>query len=345
MLIASRRAVTDENQASAASPLWRRVVPFVLAGGLITYVFSRIDWGTFVDRIASLNYAGFLAFQVAFVFALLSADVFATVFVYRSVAKVSFRDLVIVRSASYLPSVLNHHIGQAWVTYLVSRVYGVPLKRVVGATLFGYVTWGGCILLLGAVSLAAAGYAITWLAIPLGSGVAYLVLLGIKPARLARNSVLAPLFDAGPVGHVKAMLMRLPHLGVLFIGTWVPFLFFGVDLPFGAALATLPIIIVAVALPLTPMGLGTRDALAAELLDAYVTVGATPEDRIATLAAATTTVAVTLTVLDAAIGLVMTRPASRLIGRMNDAAASPTSVRDSEEAPERSEAKPESGSC
>lgn len=313
-----------------------------MAAALIGWVFSRIDWGTFRAQIARLDFVGFLAFHVVFVFALLSADVLATVFIYRRVARVSYRDLFVVRSASYLPSIVNHHIGQAWVTYLVAKVYAVPLKRVVGATLFGYVTWGGCILLLGAVSLTAAGYPIAYLVVPLGSGVAYLVLLAVKPARLAGNAVLGPLFEAGPVGHIQAMILRLPHMGVLFVGTWVPFLFFGVDIPFGAALTYIPIIMVAVALPLTPVGLGTRDALAAELLQRYVTNGGSAQDRIATLAASTTTVAVTLTVIDAAIGLVMMRAASRLMGGRGDPA---TSKSDTGAAPDRSEATPESGSC
>jgi hypothetical protein len=56
------------------------------------------------------------------------------------VAEVKYSHLFAVRAASYLPSILNHHLGQAWLTYFLSRVYGAPIWRVAGATLIVYAT-------------------------------------------------------------------------------------------------------------------------------------------------------------------------------------------------------------
>lgn len=293
-------------------PQWRRLLPFALAAALMVVVLARIEWPAFAEQLRDVDYAGFFAFILVFVACLLLADTFATLYIYRTVVRVSFRDLFLVRSASYLPSLLNHHVGQAWLTYLLSKKYRLPLGNVVGATLLAYVTWGGCVLCLAAVSLAGAGFSIAWMSLPLVAGLAYLAVLWWKPSRLAR-SFLAPLFEAGPGGHLRAMALRIPHLVVLFIGTWVPFYFFDVDIPLASAVTYMPVLMVVVALPLTPVGVGTRDVLAAQFFQAYVVGGGTLEQRNATLAAATTTVAVALTMVEAIVGLIALRWATGLV--------------------------------
>lgn len=288
-------------------PLWRRALPFVVAIALVGWVVSRLDLRAFVEQLARVDYPAFLAFTTAFVLALLTADAFATTIVYRfAVARVSFREIWVLRGASYLASLLNHHVGQAFFTYFVSRSHGVPLGRVAGATLLVYASWMGCLLGLAGVAWLVAGKPVAWLAIPLVAGVLYLLVIALRPARLARISVLAPLFEAGVVGHLVALLARLPHLAVLFLGTWLPFWFFSVRIPLAPALGLVPIVMVATTLPLTPQGFGTRDVLAAELFERFAD-GATHEQRLAAIAAATTCFGIAITVVEAVIGLLLMR--------------------------------------
>lgn len=294
-------------------PLWRQLVPIALACTLVGWVLSRVDWQAFTAQLAIVSYPAFGGLIALFLASLLAVDTLATVHVYRrTVPDLSFRKLLIVRAASYLPSLLNHHVGQAWVTWFVSRTYKVELRRMAGATLLVYATWAGCLLLLAVAAFIANGMSITWVLLLLGSGLAYLILLAINPNVLARNRVLAPLFEAGVRGHLSAMAYRLPHVVVLFVGTWAPFLFFGVDIPLTDALTYIPMLMVVVTLPLTPLGVGTRDALAAELLARFVDAP-TEAERLAAVAASTTTTAVALVVLEAALGLLFLRRASRLL--------------------------------
>src|SRR5262245_61981790 len=111
---------------AARSPLWRRLLPFVIAVALVAFVLARLDLRTFVSHLSHVHYAGYFAFTFTFLFALLAADTFATVLVYRRlVAPVRFREFFVLRGASYLPSMLNHHIGQAFITLFLSRVYRI----------------------------------------------------------------------------------------------------------------------------------------------------------------------------------------------------------------------------
>ena len=304
----------------SAQPWWRRAIPFVLALGLLAFVLSRLDLATFALHLARVNYPAFIGFAVVFVLALLTADAFATALVYRAtIARVSFRDLWLLRGASYLPSLLNHHVGQAFLTWFLSRVHKVPLWRVAGATLLVYASWTGALLLLAAAGLLATGKPAAWLVLPIGAGIVYLIVIALSPARLARTKLLGPLFEAGIKGHAIALFSRLPHVAVLFLGTWLPFWFFGVRIPLGPALSLTPLLMVAMTLPLTPQGFGTRDVIAQQLFESYAT-GNTQAERFAAISAATTSWAVAITLVDAVIGLLLMRIA---MPRLENAHPSP----------------------
>ena len=293
--------------ASPPQPLWRRALPFVLGLGLIVFVVARLDLDAFVQNLWRVNVPLYLGFCLIFILVLLAADAFATALVYRrSVAPVRFRDFYVVRGAAYLPSILNHHVGQAFITYFLSRAYGVPLWRVAGATLLVYASWMGCLLGLACVALLLTGQPVAWLALPLGAGVVYLVVIAWHPPVLARRSLLAPLFEAGVSGHLIALVARLPHLIVLFLGTWLPFLFFDVNIPLSAALTYIPILMVVATLPLTPQGVGTRDVLAGVLFERFAP-GETGEQRLAAIAAATASFVVAITLIEIVLGAFLMR--------------------------------------
>jgi hypothetical protein len=151
----------------------------------------------------------------------------------------------------------------------------------------------------------------------------YLAVVALRPAPLARIAWLSPLFEAGLGGHAAALAARAPHVAVLFLGTWLSLRLFGIAIPVDVALARVPIVMVAVTLPITPQGFGTRDVLTAALFEAW-TPGATHAERLATLAAATTSWGVALTLVEALIGLALIRrvssPSAR--GRAADDGAS-----------------------
>jgi uncharacterized membrane protein YbhN (UPF0104 family) len=100
---------------------------------------------------------------------------------------------------------------------------------------------------------------------------------------------------------------------VMFLGTWASFELFGVRVPFAAALRVVPLLMVALTLPLTPQGFGTRDAVAALLLAGYAPGAGRPE-RLAVIVAATTAWGVLTTAWEALIGVCCARLAARRVG-------------------------------
>jgi uncharacterized membrane protein YbhN (UPF0104 family) len=297
-------------------PIWRKLLPLLVGAVLVGYVLLRIDFGAFVKALASTHYVAFFLFTVAFVGALLVADGSATAAVYRRlVAPVRTRDFMVIRGASYLLSLINHHVGQGWLTYFVARAYRAPLWRVAGATLFVYVTTFGCLFVLVAAALPYNHRQIPWLLPTVGAlavaAALYAAVIGVGVDALRRREATAPLFEAGIKGHLIALVQRMPHVLVQFLGTWLPLRFFGVNVPLTDALALVPVIMLVQTLPITPQGLGTRDVVAVELLSRY---SEGPADQgAAAVAAATLTWACSLTLVQLLISPVLMRRARRLL--------------------------------
>lgn len=303
-------------------------MPFGVAVVLLGVVALRTNVEAAKAGLARVNLGAFVGFSAVFLAGLLTADVFATLVVYKPLmGRIRYRDLLVVRGASYLPSMVNHHVGQAFVTVFLARAHGVALPRVAGGTIVAYASWAACLLGLGMAAVVATGTPMGWLALPLGVGIGYLVVLGARPAALVRIGLLKPLFEAGVVGHLRAAAARLPHAAVLFLGTWLQFAFFGVEIPVGAALSYVPVLMVAVTLPITPQGFGTRDLVAASLFAGFAP-GVDEEARRATIAAATLSWGVVLTVLEAGLGLVLIRRATRLLEGRSGGGARESGVED-----------------
>ena len=309
-------AAPGESPKPTTTPLWRRLLPFALATLLVALILARLDIALLVSQLGRADYPGLVLFAAAVTFSLLAADTFATVGIYRrTVCPITFRQLFVLRAASYLPSLLNHHVGQAWLTYFLAKVYRAPLWRVAGATLLTYATTLGCLLLFGVLAVPFNVERIPWL-VPLLGGVTalaflYLGAIAAKPRFLREWQTTAPLVEVGVRGHLVAFVYRIPHMVVLFAGSWLVFWFFGIRIPLGHALATVPLLMLVAALPITPQGMGTRDLLSIQLFSRYA--AGTPDEQRAAIVAATLSWACALTVVQLIVSSIYMRKARRLL--------------------------------
>jgi hypothetical protein len=76
------------------------------------------------------------------------------------------------------------------------------------------------------------------------------------------------------VGHLKAMLVRLPHITALMIFQLVALASLGVIIPLGTALAALPVVMFIAVLPISVQGLGTTQAAMVLFFAPFVPAGA-----------------------------------------------------------------------
>lgn len=284
------------------APLWRKLVSVAIAVCLLGWGLSQVDFRSFLSRLAGINHVAYVGFMLVFVLALLVADAAAIRHVYsRYVCKVEFSEIIALRGASYLPSLINYHVGQAWLTWYVSKTYGARVARVTGATLLNYATIFASLGILGALAYPFGQKSIPWLGqtlVALGLGaLGYAIVVVAKPKFLLKIPGFDTLFDAGVRGHLMALLWRFPHVVILFLGMWLPFGFFNVRIPMGDALAYIPILMLVGALPITPQGVGTRDVIALSLLSSY----APSSNQSGSITAATFCWAVTITLVEGLI--------------------------------------------
>jgi uncharacterized membrane protein YbhN (UPF0104 family) len=305
------RPVADSRSPPPKISALRQVVPFVIALALLAFVFSRIDFHAFVAALAGLDYVSFLAFALVWQIVLLAADALGNYAAYRlTMPDVKLVDFYVFRGASYLPGMVNHHLGQAYLTYLMAKLARIPLARVAGATLVSYAGWMACLIGCMAIALPISGLPLGYVPIVLVAGAVYLLIVHLAPERLARIALFKPLFEAGLRGHAIALVARVPHLLVLVFGTWASYSFFDVHIPVGTAMLYLPIVLVATTLPITPQGFGTRETLCAAFFVAYAE-GSTDAERLGRLTASTTAWGVSITLAGIFLGLVCARIVSK----------------------------------
>jgi len=288
----------------------RTALPYVVGAAALLWVALSTPMGEIGRAFEHVSWWRVLAIAVPFIGALLVADAFALWVGLRVSLRVRppFKDVVLVRGASYLLALVNYSAGQGGIVWFLHRRDGVPLARATGAVLL---TTGA--FLLAVVGAVAAGLALEavpqarslhWLLWLVAAGLpVYLGIIFARPRWLTRYSLLQPLFDAGVLGTLAATAGRVVHLAVLVVAHAMVYRLFGIDLPVRAALVLLPIIFLVQALPIAPAGLGTTQAAAVALLAPYV---ASPDAQGVVVAASIGFQAV-ITALMALVGLVCLR--------------------------------------
>jgi hypothetical protein len=299
------------------APHGRRWLPWIGAAVVLGVVFLRISARDVIASFRGVNAPAFLLAMLIVTWVVLLCDALATTRVFRAVgADVTFGSILAARASSYLLGVINYHAGQAHLTYLLARIHKVPLARITGGTLLGYATILGGMVGLATITLLAGSSHASWanraVYVSALTGAAYLATVAVRPSFLQRVPVVGVLFEVGAVGHLRLLLWRVPHLMVLLLEFWLAYRFFEVDLPLTAALVDLPIVLLVSALPITPMGIGTRELAAVSLLAPFA-LGSTDEARAARIVAAGGALVAATVLCQTLIGLAFARRSARLV--------------------------------
>lgn len=301
---------------AAPTPLWRRVVPWLVAAVTLGYLFATVHPGELRNALAGAPLGAFVGFVAVFVLFVLTSDTFATWATFRwslPEAGLTFRETLDIRGASYLLAIVHYGAGQGGIAYFVARRHGVPLARAAGAVMLimGVNVVAVTLTALVGVLLGGAPASPAVRAVVFGLALAfpgYLAVIALRPRFLARVRLLAPLFEAGLAGHAVAVAARLPHLSILLIGQYVAMRLFRIDVPIATALTLLTLVTVVAVLPISVSGLGTAQATAVALLSGYAPPGGDPR---AIILACFLSFQVCALLVQALVGLVFLRRLSR----------------------------------
>lgn len=222
-----------------------------------------------------------------------------------------------IRGASYLLSVINYNLGQGAIVLFVNRAKGVRLGLGTGTVLLIMGINLVVLSLLAATAMLGADIPRAaalwpWILALLGGFVVYLVVLVARPAFLARYEVFQPAFRAGLRGHVAALLVRLPHLALIFVAHFLAMRAFGIRPPVPVFLAYMPLVSLISALPISPQGLGTQQVAAVFFFSPYA--GADAADPEAAVLAYSLTISAMAVLFMLGMGLVWFRTGMRMLG-------------------------------
>jgi uncharacterized membrane protein YbhN (UPF0104 family) len=241
-----------------------RLLAWAVTAGILVLLFRKIPFHEVVD--AARGAAGWTV-PAAFFFGFLIylADSFA---IWKTfgwfLAQLSLTDVLLVRGATYLLAAINYNVGQGAIVYFVHRVARVPVIRGVATVLLIMGINVLALLFLATFGLAAAPavpHALKLIVAVAYAGLAvYVAAIITKPRWLASRPLFDVLLGAGLGGHARALLVRLPHIAILFTFQIFMLRGFGVAVPILQAIAALPVVFFIAVLPISVQGLGTTQA-------------------------------------------------------------------------------------
>jgi hypothetical protein len=245
-----------------------------LGAAILLALLYRVPFAALRGGLVHGPWGALTAYTLPFILATLAADAYATGVCLQIAGEPRpAGTLFLVRGATYLLGLLNYALGQGGIGLYLHRT-GVRAVKGTGIVLFLLIVNFGALVAAAALGLLlgqgrwTGGLKGTALAL-LAAGLAYLAIVALRPAFLARREALAPLFAAGPLGHLAALAGRMPHLLLLILGHWGALAIWGIPVPPGEALARMPVVLLASVVPLSPSGLGTVQAAQVFLFSPY----------------------------------------------------------------------------
>lgn len=237
-----------------------RILAWAVTLGLLAYIFSTVSL-TEVARAIHLAAPWTVPVTVLLIGVVYFADSLA---IWKTfgwfLARLSFREVMVVRGASYLLALVNYALGQGAMVYFVHRSRGIPVARGAGAVLL---VMGVNVLLLLFLSSIGAALAPdlpplvkTIVAVAYGGLALYVALQLARPRFLTGRPLFAVLLDAGLQGHVKALIVRAPHVLSLIVLSYTTMRAFGIMVPLSTALVFLPVVFFVAVLPISVQGWG-----------------------------------------------------------------------------------------
>lgn len=264
--------------------------PWAVAAALFYYLFQKYPLAQVLEAARWVRLPAFLIFGVVYFFLILAFDTFSLSRVLTKFAsRVGFWELLPGRCVSYLLAIFNYNAGQAALAGYLKRSRGVSFFKTLGAILFLTVIdlyWVIAFAFAGSFFYAheVGGISLTPWVQRVGYVSAAALLLHLAFWRRWFSAILPKRFHFSFVDwirgrhvfqafhhatvrdYLRTAAQRFPIHFTIIVSYWFLARIFHASLPLQEVLATVPLIFLLGALPLTPGGLGAVQAASVELL-------------------------------------------------------------------------------
>ncbi len=254
---------------------WKNLRPFLaplLTVLIFFFIFRKVPFERFTAALADADYVRFFSALLPFSVLYFALDTLVLQFVMRWFhGRLRYTELLPVRAVDYLISVLNHKLSQGAMVIYLARKLGASLLEIVSSILFLDLLQRTHLVLWATVGMCLVAGKIprTLFLVPIAVAAAWcFFLLYMRGGLDALGRVLTPpdwrLFRTFRIAPLKryfqVLLLKAPLLlFAVLVHSWA-LRSFGIEIPFLSLLATLPIIFLVGALPITVAHLGTTQA-------------------------------------------------------------------------------------
>ena len=284
-----------------ASGIWQRLVrllPWVITLAIFVFIFRRVPVPELLEALQQASLLPYLALMAPYsmIYSLVDSFVLTQAITWFN-KPVRYSRILSVRAAAYILSLLNPGLGQGGTAFYVHRREGVPFFEMAGSIVFLVVIEFGQLALYAAIGIFivqpelsavfapfylifVAAFAVSLAYIRHGLGPLARVVQALSRltgreidlARLARRPaahILRALQIAGVRHYLLALLYKAPNFFLAILVHYLAVQQFGMQIPFLALLAFLPVVFLAASLPITVAHLGTSQAAWLFFFSAY----------------------------------------------------------------------------
>jgi hypothetical protein len=245
----------------------RRLWPLATTVVIFAAIFSRIPFSRLGEALSRADLLPFLALMAAFSLAFFAIDTLVLTLAIRWFhGPLPYRDLLPVRASTYLVSLVNTQLAQGALALYLHRRFRTPLGAITGTVLtLILLEVTQLVVFATAGMLAAPGSAPAGLlAVPAGLALVWATLVWLvrRPSRGAvADSAIARTFRIATARQLFGLLglKSVTFLLALVVHGFALSLF-GIHIPWSRLLASLPIVFMVAALPVTVAHLGTSQA-------------------------------------------------------------------------------------
>jgi hypothetical protein len=266
-----------------------RIFPWLLTAIIFAFILYRVPLGDVYTALSQAPFLTFFALMLPYSVFYTAMDAFVLSRIINWFnAPVRFRNILPVRAAAYILSLLNAGLGQGGVAYALHRREGIPLLEIAGSLIFLTVIevlqltlYAGVGIFIFQPQLRPAFIPI-YLILGIGGGI---VLVGIHkgidpiagvrtfvgrlyhrdpayqaPSFLPFGGLLRTLHHAHLLHYLKALLLKAPLLVTAIVVHYIALQLFDVYVPFLQVATFLPVIFLVASLPITVAHLGAPQA-------------------------------------------------------------------------------------
>lgn len=268
----------------------KKVLPILVSIGIFVYIFTRIPFSKMTDAIEQGNNLLFFAVCIVYFTCTFFLECGGLYFIYNWMGcRTSFKEMLPVRGATYLLSLINYNVGLGGIVYYIHRKKKVPLLDSLSTLLFMsgwdfYIVAALCgygLFVYGAGMTQFAALRVACVVI-IATMVPYFIFVFRPFYRLTGKDLTPPWLHkirkwrilsfmewATMKRHLQILAIRIPvHLFIV-LGHYIALHIYGVKVPFSVAMAFIPVVILIGVLPISFHGWGVYQLGALALFKGY----------------------------------------------------------------------------